>query len=67
MPGMSGPEMVLKLTEDGSKAKVIYMSGYADGVLAEYGLAGTKVGLLEKPFMLAQLAQIVRDAIEKSA
>ncbi len=67
MPGMSGPEMVQKLTEDGSKAKVVYMSGYADGVLAEYGLAGTKVGLLEKPFLLAQLAKIVREAIEKSA
>lgn len=65
MPGLSGPEMVLKLKDNGVTARVVYMSGYADGALAEHGLAGTRVGLLQKPFMLAQLAQIILEAITK--
>jgi CheY-like chemotaxis protein len=65
MPGLSGPEMVLKLRDKGVEATTIYMSGYADGVLAEHGLTGTRMGILQKPFMLAQLAQAVRDAIAK--
>lgn len=65
MPGMSGPEMVVKLREQGFRAEVVYMSGYADGVLAEHGLTNTNVELLQKPFMLSQLAEAVRNALSK--
>jgi signal transduction histidine kinase/ActR/RegA family two-component response regulator len=63
MPGMSGPDMVIKLREQGLGSKVVYMSGYADGVLAEHGLDDASMVLLSKPFMLSQLAQAVRDAL----
>lgn len=63
LPGFSGPEMVEKLREMGVKSKVVYMSGYADRVLAHHGLTGTKVPLLQKPFNLSHLARHMRDAI----
>ena len=50
MRGMSGPEMVSKLSETHPHLRVVYMSGYTGELIAEREILKEGVTLLEKPF-----------------
>jgi signal transduction histidine kinase len=63
MPVMSGPMIVRRLADVGTHPAVVYMSGYADETLAEYRLEAGAT-LLRKPFSSAQLARVVRSALD---
>src|SRR5579863_4301243 len=54
MRGMTGPELVLRLTESYPKLRVVYMSGYTGELLANQG-ADSGIRLLEKPFTRSSL------------
>lgn len=56
----SGPELASKVQLIQPGIKVIYMSGYTDDKLRDYG----SLEVLEKPFTENQLAARVRAAIE---
>jgi hypothetical protein len=43
------------------------MSGYPHDVLSRYGLSGTDVPLLRKPFNEADLSRRVREALDEPA
>ncbi len=58
MPGLSGPEMVEKITEIQPKPKVLYISGYADKSRRARQLIEDNP-LLEKPFTPAALLERV--------
>jgi PAS domain S-box-containing protein len=58
MQGMTGPELVLQLTESHPAMKVLYMSGYTGELLADRSM-GAGITLLEKPFTRSELLKTV--------
>ena len=62
MPGVSGPELVLKLMESHPETKFLYMSGYTGELVVDHGLS-EGIALLEKPFTRAALLTTVRTAL----
>lgn len=67
MPGMSGPEMVQRLTTARGQLKVLFMSGYAEAAVKQHGVLAQGAGFLEKPFTPAALAERVRQILDASA
>jgi PAS domain S-box-containing protein len=63
MPKLGGLEVATALREAQPELKVIYMSGYAEGVL-EPGVLGSSTRLLEKPFGFAALTEQVRNLLD---
>lgn len=63
MKGMSGPELALRLTESHPAMKVVYMSGYAGGLISDQGGLVPGVNLLEKPFTRAALLKTIHQAL----
>jgi PAS domain S-box-containing protein len=63
MPGMVGTELAERVHEAKPDVRVLFMSGYAQGVLATQGRLAPDVALLEKPFSAQQLLTAVRDAL----
>ena len=63
MPGMSGRDLVLRVSSKRPGMKVLYMSGYTDQALQETDIR-SGVGFLEKPFSPAGLQRRVREVIE---
>jgi len=59
MPEMDGPTMFGELRKRGVKAKVIFVSGYAEEAFAKNLPAGD-FGFLPKPFTLKQLIEVVK-------
>ncbi len=62
--GMDGWELSVKARERLPNLKVLYMSGYADNVLADVGLKGAERKLLRKPFRRAELGQRLREVLD---
>jgi PAS domain S-box-containing protein len=60
MPGMLGKELAERLTGVRPDTRVLYMSGYAQPVLASRGTLEPGVALLGKPFTAADLLSAVR-------
>jgi PAS domain S-box-containing protein len=66
MPGMSGPELAERLCPARPEMSVLYMSGYAEEVVAQHGTMRRGARLLAKPFSVAALAQSVQQALEEA-
>ena len=64
MPGMLGKELAETLVGVRPETRVLYMSGYAQPVLASQGTLEPGVALLEKPFTAADLLSAVRDRLD---
>jgi two-component system cell cycle sensor histidine kinase/response regulator CckA len=60
MPGMNGRELADQFRRLDPKIKTIFMSGYTDRVLAGTYTAGSDTSYLQKPFSVAQLAELLR-------
>jgi hypothetical protein len=63
MPNMLGKEVAQQLVAIQPSLRVLYMSGYAQPVLASEGTLGAGVLLLEKPFSETMLLDKVREAL----
>src|SRR5262245_58543736 len=59
MPEMDGPTMLTELRKRGIKARVIFVSGYAEDAFANLP-QGEDFGFLPKPFSLKQLIEAVK-------
>lgn len=59
MPEMDGPTMLTELRKRGIKARVIFVSGYAEDAFANLP-QGEDFGFLPKPFSLKQLVEAVK-------
>ncbi len=66
MPEMLGKELAERLTELRPELLVVYMSGYAQPVLASNGSLDPDVRLIEKPFSAPALLAKVRKALDAS-
>jgi two-component system cell cycle sensor histidine kinase/response regulator CckA len=63
MPEMDGPTMFGELRKRGVKAKVIFVSGYAEDAFAKNLPEGEEFGFLPKPFSLKQLIEAVKGSM----
>ena len=62
MPRMSGWALAEILSSQRPELRVLYMSGYPDGVLASNGVTGPGTPMLRKPFTREDLMRSVEDA-----
>jgi PAS domain S-box-containing protein len=63
MPGMSGRELADHLSRERPEIRVVYMSGYANDLVAQHGALDPETILLEKPFTLQVLLAKVHQAL----
>ena len=64
MPGLNGPELYEKVITYHPNLKVLYVSGYTDGIISEHGVISGKVQLLKKPFNSTELRKKIREVLE---
>ncbi|MEU4423132.1 ATP-binding protein [Actinoplanes sp. NPDC024001] len=64
MPGMLGKELAERLVVARPQTRVLYMSGYAQPVLASQGTLDPGVALLSKPFTANDLLAAVRKRLD---
>jgi two-component system cell cycle sensor histidine kinase/response regulator CckA len=64
MPGMNGSELVREMRNLYPGIRAIFMSGYTDRILSDTGALDACASYLQKPFTLAQLAGVLRQADE---
>ncbi len=65
MPGMTGSELALRLASTRPDTKVLYMTGYTDGAIAERGVLEAGRSILRKPFTHAQLIRSLDGIFEE--
>jgi CheY-like chemotaxis protein/anti-sigma regulatory factor (Ser/Thr protein kinase) len=63
MPKMNGRELADQLLEIRPETRLLFISGYADDVVLQTGLAMQGVPYLQKPFSLKQLAAKVQELL----
>ena len=63
MPGMSGPQLAVRLQSLRQEIKVLFMSGYTDTAIAHHGVLDPGKLLIMKPFSRETLTQKVREAL----
>jgi PAS domain S-box-containing protein len=67
MPGlMNGPELVKRARELQNSLKVLYTSGYTENTIIHNGRLDAGILLLPKPYHRADLAQMLRTALDSS-
>ncbi|HEY3746791.1 MAG TPA: PAS domain S-box protein, partial [Gemmatimonadaceae bacterium] len=62
MPGVNGPELVLRLMDSHPETKFLYMSGYTGELVIDHGLS-EGAALLEKPFTRAALLTTIQTTL----
>lgn len=63
MPGLSGPDLVLRAKSEFPDLRILFISGYADGALALQGQIDPDVPFLAKPITRDALLRKVRDVL----
>jgi PAS domain S-box-containing protein len=64
MPRMSGRELAEQLLAIHPETRVLYMSGYTDGIIGHHGVLEPMTELLQKPFSVDVLAEKVRRVLD---
>jgi two-component system cell cycle sensor histidine kinase/response regulator CckA len=64
MPGMNGKVLAGQMAGTQPDMRTLFMSGYADSMVARHGLLEPGVAFIEKPFSLADLARKVREVLD---
>ncbi len=65
MPGMSGRDLAKVVAALRPTIKVLFMSGYTNDLIAQYGVLAPETMLLEKPFTLYSLLNKVESVLRK--
>jgi len=63
MPGVSGPELALQLTQKRADMRVLFMSGYSGTAITRHGVLRDGVLFLQKPFSPGSITRAVRAAL----
>jgi two-component system, cell cycle sensor histidine kinase and response regulator CckA len=66
MPGLSGRELAERVHKIAPQAKVVFMSGYTDEIIARHGVLEAGYVLLQKPFVAAELLETVRGVLDRA-
>jgi two-component system, cell cycle sensor histidine kinase and response regulator CckA len=64
MPEISGPKLASEILQLCPELRVLYMSGYPQGAVAQGGSLSTDISYVEKPFTPASLLEKVREVID---
>jgi CheY-like chemotaxis protein len=64
MPGMNGRELAARVLAQRPDVRVLYMSGYTENAVGEDGLLAVGINLLQKPFGLPALKDMVREILD---
>ncbi len=64
MPNISGPKLAKELLGKYPDLKVLFISGYTDTEISEYGAPFTTMHLLQKPFSSDMLARKVKEVLQ---
>jgi CheY-like chemotaxis protein/two-component sensor histidine kinase len=64
MPGMSGPELAMRLVAERPELKVLYMSGYTESAITQQRLLGQGTAFIAKPFDASVLTRRVREVLD---
>lgn len=64
MPGMSGGELLERLSSFTRQMKVLFMSGYTEDTAALQSLLAAGVPFLEKPFKMIKMVKKVREVLD---
>ena len=65
MPRMGGRELAERLKILRPDLKVLFTSGYTDNAIVHHGILEPGVNFLQKPFSLVNMAQKVREVLDK--
>ncbi len=63
MPTMNGAELIERLNASRPDVRVVFMSGYAEGALAQRGSLAADQAFLQKPFTRQALTRKVREVL----
>jgi YesN/AraC family two-component response regulator len=66
MPELPGPELAKALLEIRPELKVIFISGYSDGSLAQNGVLKPGTVLVNKPFTIKALTAKLREVLRSA-
>ncbi len=66
LPGMNGRLLYENLKTHKPSLKVVYMSGYPENVIAERGIVGPEIILIQKPFEADRLVQVIEAVLAGS-
>jgi len=64
MPGMNGKAMVEAMRKAKPGLKAVFMSGYAENIIAHHGVLAPDTPFLQKPFRTADLAAMLREVLQ---
>jgi PAS domain S-box-containing protein len=64
MPDMTGPQLAKQLIAKRPEIKVLYMSGYTNGILGEHAFQASDMAFIEKPFSQQTLYKKIRQTLE---
>jgi two-component system cell cycle sensor histidine kinase/response regulator CckA len=67
MPGMSGHELATALLHNRPTLRVLYMSGYTDGIIVHHGVLDPDVAFIQKPFTPNALLSRVRERLDAAS
>jgi two-component system, cell cycle sensor histidine kinase and response regulator CckA len=65
MPGMTGPDLVRRLTQRYPRVRALFTSGYPGESLSALGMEEAGTSFIEKPYAPAGLAARVREALAR--
>lgn len=65
MPGMNGKVLADKLRSKCPGLKVLYMSGYTDNAIIQYGVLETGMNFIQKPFTPTALKRKLRELLDE--
>jgi two-component system cell cycle sensor histidine kinase/response regulator CckA len=64
MPGLSGRDLAGRVRAKHLQTRVLFMSGYTDGAIADHGVLSSGTAFLQKPFTPESLALKVREVLD---
>ena len=67
MPDMNGRELAEHLLAKRPEMRVLYMSGYTNGILSEHAFRAEDAAFIEKPFSHEALSRKVRHTLNPGA
>jgi PAS domain S-box-containing protein len=67
MPEMNGRQLAEQLVAKRPKMKVLYMSGYTNGILSDHAFQASEVAFIEKPYSQQALSRKLRQTLNPGA
>jgi signal transduction histidine kinase len=67
LPEMNGPQLAEHLLGKRPQLKILYMSGYTNGILSEHAFRASEAAFIEKPFSQQAISRKVRQCLKSGS